>query len=164
MPIFTHCLTPEAALARLGIRRVWYDLFIYLQSLHQQERPFPTAETTLPGYATVRLIPTVVDFADYAQPIQFENHHKMVDVHFCLTGEEVILYQPTHSLIPANGYNTTSDVQMFGRGNKKDIVLCMSPGMCAILLPGDGHQPLQWSTKSGKIQKLVVKVPVEFLP
>lgn len=83
-----------------------------------------------------------------------ETHQKMLDIQIPLNTDEIYGYTPT-SLLPETEYNADKDCAKYPNVTAESFVTC-HPGMMAIFLPQDGHQPCIGSAEN--LHKAVVKV------
>ncbi len=88
---------------------------------------------------------------------RYELHHKYLDVHITLSGEETIEYEDTRFLSPLEDYNPEKDIQYLS-GSGCPVVV--KEGMFCLVLPHDGHKTGCCSKSPAKLRKLVVKIPV----
>ena len=85
-----------------------------------------------------------------------ETHRRMLDIQIPLNADETYGYTPTADLLEAE-YNETKDVTKYPGVQGESFVTC-HPGMMAIFLPEDGHQPCIGTAES--IHKAVIKIAV----
>lgn len=85
-----------------------------------------------------------------------ETHRRMLDIQIPLNADETYGYTPTADL-PEAEYNETKDVTKYPGVQGESFVTC-HPGMMAIFLPEDGHQPCIGTAES--IHKAVIKIAV----
>lgn len=85
-----------------------------------------------------------------------ETHVNMLDIQIPLDADEIYGYTPTASL-PDAPYNAEKDVTKYPGVQGESFVVC-HPGMMAIFLPQDGHQPCIGT--AANIHKAVIKVRV----
>jgi YhcH/YjgK/YiaL family protein len=90
------------------------------------------------------------------QGARLERHQKEIDIHFTVTGVDVIGWKPTALLEDAEGeFDVEGDVQFFN-----DLVRVwteVQEGQFAVFLPSDGHAPL---AGDGPVSKTILKIPV----
>ena len=85
-----------------------------------------------------------------------ETHNNMLDIQIPLDEDETYGYTLTE-LLPEFPYNAEKDVTKYPGVMAESFVTC-HPGMMAIFLPQDGHQPCIGT--AANIHKAVVKVRV----
>lgn len=83
-----------------------------------------------------------------------EVHHKYIDIHILLEGEETIGWKPIDDCSnEAKPYDDAADCQLFGEPASAYVTL--RPGQFMAVWPEDPHAPV---IGKGKIRKLIVKV------
>lgn len=88
----------------------------------------------------------------------FEAHQRYADIHYLISGEEVIEWAPVDTLTPTIEYNTEKDYCLYKTPSAAAPTF-FTPGMFGIYLPGDAHMPkLATATGAAPIRKIVVKV------
>ena len=101
--------------------------------------------------------------SDVAANKKPETHIKNIDIHYLVSGEEALGYQPfspelkvTERFVDADNifYENHPDCQSMTR---------LAPGGFAIYFPWDVHMPLCAVGAPAKVRKVVVKVPVNLL-
>jgi YhcH/YjgK/YiaL family protein len=96
-----------------------------------------------------------------AESGQFESHHKYIDVHCLLTGQEAIGFFPSSGLKVAVPYDASKDVELFAL--PADYTkLEMGPGRFAIFFPGQAHLPMCHLNGPHELHKAVIKVSAEY--
>jgi len=88
---------------------------------------------------------------------KWEAHRKMIDLHYMVSGQEMIGYSDIRSL-RMKDYHALDDNCM-GDGEGEWIRLDEQHFM--ILFPQDGHSPSVAISESQMVRKVVVKIPVE---
>lgn len=94
------------------------------------------------------------------EPIEgspFETHYHYVDIHYLVSGEEVLGWAPLPGLVPCKEYNSEKDV-IFFHPPRDYVSFKLKPGQFALFLPNDPHSPARCLDKAGEIQKILVKV------
>lgn len=87
---------------------------------------------------------------------KFELHRKYLDVHIVLSGEEVIEYEDITLLTPGDEYNAEKDIQrLTGTG----CPVVVKEGMFCLVFDHDGHKTGCFLEKTGKLRKIVLKIP-----
>lgn len=83
-----------------------------------------------------------------------ETHRNMLDIQIPLDADETYGYMLTE-MLPEVPYNETKDCSKYPGTSGESFVTC-HPGMMAIFLPQDGHQPCIGTAEN--IHKAVIKV------
>ncbi|HMO32643.1 MAG TPA: YhcH/YjgK/YiaL family protein [Lacibacter sp.] len=87
---------------------------------------------------------------------KFECHNRNIDIQVCLQGNETMGWKPRVACTqPKGAYNREKDVFFFA--DAPDTFFDLQAGQFAVFFPDDVHAPM---IGSGKIRKLVIKVPV----
>ena len=85
-----------------------------------------------------------------------ETHRRMLDIQIPLDADETYGYTPTADL-PEAEYNEAKDVTKYPGVQGESFITC-HPGMLAVFLPEDGHQPCIGTAEN--IHKAVIKIAV----
>ena len=85
-----------------------------------------------------------------------ETHRRMLDIQIPLAADETYGYTPTADL-PEAEYNEAKDVTKYPGVQGESFITC-HPGMMAVFLPEDGHQPCIGTAEN--IHKAVIKIAV----
>ena len=85
-----------------------------------------------------------------------ETHRRMLDIQIPLDADETYGYTPTADL-PKAEYNEAKDVTKYPGVQGESFITC-HPGMMAVFLPEDGHQPCIGTAEN--IHKAVIKIAV----
>ena len=88
---------------------------------------------------------------------RYENHHRYVDLQYCITGGELIDWQLATVLQPDGPFNSEKDLQFYQSQGTLTIVQ-MKPGSFAIFFPPDGHAPKRNDGTNSSTFKVVVKI------
>ena len=94
---------------------------------------------------------------------RYEGHEKMVDVQTLLSGEEYIDVMPLWKGADVLGgeaerYDERDLIFYAGKPAVPAVRFHLVPGMFALLLPGEAHQPCM-KAGSERVKKLVIKIP-----
>lgn len=92
----------------------------------------------------------------------FEAHKKYIDLHYCITGGEIIKHSPIGALQEKTEYNAEKDYQLFLAG-KQSSAYIMQPDSFAIFLPGELHMPKIQDGIHAEVKKVVVKIKASLL-
>ena len=131
----------------------WDAAFAWLTDPASATLPAGRYEITENTYAKVQIDST-------RDVMNFEDHHKGIDVFYIVSGEELInVCRPEEMTEPVSAYNDEKDVEYYrSSSNSKPVIL--RPGDMIILFPSDDPQPmLPPSGERGPIHKLIVKIP-----
>lgn len=92
--------------------------------------------------------------------MNYEDHHKKIDLFYIVEGSELInVCKPSSLAGLVDPYNPAKDVEHYSSSSDyKPVVL--TPGKYVILFPSDAHQPmLAPDGLPAPIHKIVVKIP-----
>lgn len=94
---------------------------------------------------------------------RYEGHEKMADVQTLLSGEEYIDVMPLWKGADVLGgeaerYDERDLIFYAGKPAVPAVRFHLVPGMFALLLPGEAHQPCM-KAGSERVKKLVIKIP-----
>lgn len=89
----------------------------------------------------------------------FEAHKNYIDIHYCVTGEEIIEWAPVNSLTPKGEFNVEKD---YGHYQVPDqcVQTHFTTGVFGIYLPADAHMPKIAVTSPAPLKKVVIKIRV----
>lgn len=89
---------------------------------------------------------------------QFESHEVYADIHYIVSGSEVIYYCPSSELIPKAPYDPSVDATYYQ--DHDDLPLVLRAGFFMIFLQHDAHKPACIDPAVGAIEvrKVVIKV------
>lgn len=91
---------------------------------------------------------------------KFENHRKFIDVHYIISGREVIGLANKDEVQPNMEYDELNDYQLFNGTVKEKIIL--HEGEFLILFEHELHVTGGFVNQIGeKVKKIVFKVPIE---
>ena len=97
---------------------------------------------------------------------RFESHENMADVQTLLMGDEFIDIMARGAENELGGEAERFDERdlIFYRGKPEDptVRFHLKPGMFALILPGEAHQPCMKAV-SGYARKMVIKIPADKL-
>jgi YhcH/YjgK/YiaL family protein len=95
------------------------------------------------------------------EQVKFEAHRRYIDIQLVVRGQESIGYAPVASLVTAEPYDTTKDIEFFGVP-QESATLALRAGDFAVFAPGDGHRPSLHLDGPHVSRKVVVKVSVAY--
>ena len=93
---------------------------------------------------------------------RFEAHRNFVDIHYIVSGVEIIEWTPIGSLEGSSNYDPESDC-IFYEKSKGSSKIAMWPGDFIVLMPNDGHKPGCHYFEPSEVHKIVVKVDVKLV-
>ncbi|OGY30942.1 MAG: hypothetical protein A3C02_01085 [Candidatus Andersenbacteria bacterium RIFCSPHIGHO2_02_FULL_45_11] len=92
----------------------------------------------------------------------FEVHKEYIDLHYCLSGGEIICHSPIGVLAKKTPFDTEKDYQLF-LPPKQSSNVTMQPKSFAIFFPGELHMPKVTDGTNKTVQKVVVKIKASLL-
>ena len=93
----------------------------------------------------------------------YEAHYKMADVQVLLAGDEYIDVYPMRGDEKEKQSDVERDFILFeGQPEVPTVRFHLKPGLFALLLPGEAHQPCM-KAESNHVRKMVIKLPVDKL-
>jgi len=93
--------------------------------------------------------------------VKFEAHRRYIDIQLVVRGQESIGYAPVASLVTAEPYDATKDIEFFSVP-QESATLALRAGDFAVFAPGDGHRPSLHLDGPHVSRKVVVKVSVAY--
>jgi len=96
-----------------------------------------------------------------SEPLAFEAHRKYIDVHFVLSGEEIVAWAPIERLSVTREYDAAKDVWFGTLCAGAATPVWLVTGYLAVLYPEDGHAPKLAAGEPVAVKKIVVKVALE---
>jgi YhcH/YjgK/YiaL family protein len=93
--------------------------------------------------------------------VKFEAHRRYIDIQLVVRGQESIGYAPVTSLVTAEPYDATKDIEFFAVP-QESATLALRAGDFAVFAPGDGHRPSLHLDGPHVSRKVVVKVSVAY--
>ena len=88
----------------------------------------------------------------------WEAHRRYIDVHYIVSGTEVIGHSQLPGMTITKPYSEKEDI-LFAEGDGS--FLNVSAGLFVIFFPHDAHMPSLAAGKSGPVHKIIVKVQVD---
>ena len=129
-----------------------FDLaFAYLRDFNEET---PDGRYDLDGdrvYALVQSIKT-----SPAASGVFESHKVYADIHYVVSGQEVIYYQETSFLNPRGDYDASIEARLYDGDNEN--ALHLRSGFFGAFWPQDGHKPGCCVETSAPVRKVVMKI------
>lgn len=101
--------------------------------------------------------------SDVAANKKPETHIKNIDIHYLISGEEALGYQPFSPDLQVTESFVDADNIFYANHLDAQSMTQLEPGGFAIYFPWDVHMPLCAVGDPGKVRKVVVKVPVSML-
>jgi YhcH/YjgK/YiaL family protein len=87
---------------------------------------------------------------------KFEAHRAYVDIHFLLSGEEIIYHTPLGGLQAASEYDSEKDYLFFD-DPVDAAAMKLIPVHFVIFYPDDGHKPGCMNGAPSRVKKVVIK-------
>lgn len=87
----------------------------------------------------------------------FESHHKVIDIHYIIEGEEKIEVAPEDQLEITQTYLEDGDYLL---GHAKGEAYTLQKKQSMVVMPGEAHLPGLKVKEPVHVRKAVVKVPV----
>ncbi len=88
----------------------------------------------------------------------FEAHRRYIDIHFMISGEEIVEVADVNTMSVTKDYDDTSDA-LLGMAAGKQYVL--KEGQYMVLLPQEAHMPGISRGINRQVKKAVFKVPTD---
>jgi biofilm protein TabA len=89
---------------------------------------------------------------------KFEYHRQYIDIHYIVSGKEVIGWAPVEQMTITEAYDMEKDI-CFGTVPKEEITpVYLQAGQLAVLYTEDGHAPKLAADAPSHVVKIVVKV------
>ena len=92
-----------------------------------------------------------------------ETHISNIDIHYLVSGEEALGYQPFSPALKVTERPDDTDNIFYENHPDRQSMTVLAPGGFAVYFPWDVHTPLCATSKPAKIRKVVVKVPTSLL-
>lgn len=92
----------------------------------------------------------------------FEVHHIYIDLHYCISGDEIIEYGFPAELEKKTEYEPEKDAQLFLVGKDSQEEIKLATGDFAIFKTNEAHAP-RIKLTSDRIKKVVIKIKAELL-
>ena len=87
----------------------------------------------------------------------FESHHKYVDIHYIISGSELIEIAEEKDLVITEPNNREGDYVL---GDTNGVRYKISEKQPFLVMPGEAHLPGLTCGEVSKIRKAVIKVPI----
>jgi len=105
-------------------------------------------------YATISVDKTIA-----AEKNRFEAHRKYIDLHYLISGVEMIGSARPEVLREKQAYAEDKEAALYDVPEKYRRLI-LKPGEFVVFFPGQAHMPWCFPKKSEEIRKVVVKVQV----
>ena len=90
----------------------------------------------------------------------FEGHQRYLDLHYMVTGEEVIGRAASDRVEVTAPYDAVKDTWL-GRAPPSDVTLVrLAVGQAVLLYPGDAHAPRRAANYPVQVRKIVAKIAI----
>lgn len=136
---------------------VWQQAFSWAK---EHAATFSDGEYEISGrdiYANIHTIHTTPESEG-----AFEVHREYIDLHYCLTGGEIIAHSPVGTLEEKTVYDAEKDYQLLYPVQESSHV-AMQPDSFAIFYPGELHMPKIANGTNESVRKVVVKIKASLL-
>ena len=97
-----------------------------------------------------------------ASETRYEGHTLMADIQAVLSGDEYLDMFPLHGGEKESMRDDERDLVFYAEKPEFTSRVHLTPGMFALVLPGEAHMPCQ-KASGDRVKKLVVKIPVKEL-
>ena len=135
---------------------IWNTAFRWIQTT---ARTLPDGEHEIKNrdlYANIQSLRTLS-----ASDAFFEVHQEYIDIHYCLSGGELIGYAPIGDL-QEKELNTDKDYQLFSP-TENYSVYTLQPDSFAIFFPQELHMPKLQNGTDPEVKKVVIKIKASML-
>ena len=133
------------------IHPLFAQAFMFLRAGHANTLPLGRHE--IDGE---KLFAVVIEGAQKGHDaVKFEGHRKYIDIHFTVSGTDVIGWRDTSSCTPEGEFNEKEDYTFFT--TRPTTWVEVPADSFAVFFPHDAHAPMGGE---GNIRKIVVKVLV----
>lgn len=136
---------------------IWQQAFSWITENSQQLPDGEHEITWRDMYANVHTVETTPESEGL-----FEVHKEYIDLHFCLTGGELIAHSPRGALQEHTAYNEKKDYQLFMSTKELSTVPMQTNGF-AVFFPGEPHMPKVSDGTNKTVRKVVVKIKASLL-
>lgn len=136
---------------------IWQQAFTWIA---EHAKHLPDGEHGIVGrdmYANIHTVQTTPESEG-----SFEVHKKYIDIHYCLSGGEVIMYSPIDSPKEKTAFDIEKDYQLFYPAQQSSSVT-MQPGSFAIFFPEELHMPKISDGANITVRKIVIKIKASLL-
>lgn len=106
------------------------------------------------------LFHAMTDLAANKKP---ETHIENIDIHYLVSGEEALGYQPYSPELVVTERFVEADNIFYANHPAHQSMTRLTPGGFAIYFPWDVHMPLCAVNEPARVRKVVVKVPLRLL-
>jgi YhcH/YjgK/YiaL family protein len=150
-------LSDETTYSVLMKQDVWLEVFEWLRGISVNTTVGIHEIRGREIYANIMDEPTLK-----REDAVFEVHQKYVDLHFCISGDELIEYADPSILDKKIEFDLEKDVQLFAMGGIERKNIKLLAGELAIFYTGGAHAP-RIRFVSERIKKVVVKIDKKLL-
>ena len=107
----------------------------------------------------------IANFQEYTtldeNTLDFETHDHFYDIHYIVSGEEIICHTHRDNLVPKGEYDAKADISFYKEpepGTHSRILL--KAGDFVVVAPEDAHKPRCKAGTANAVKKIVLKVKV----
>ena len=150
--------------SRYSLGSLWNNLFPELMKLVEHGDALPDGKYPLAGGPEKGgVMASVETYAPReAEEARYEGHTLMADIQAVLSGDEYLDMFPLHGGEAESMRDDARDLVFYAEKPEFASRVHLTPGLFALVLPGEAHMPCQ-KALSGRVKKLVVKIPVKEL-
>lgn len=91
------------------------------------------------------------------EEIPYEAHKKYTDIHYVVSGKEVITSASAADLKPVTDYDPKDDAILFD-GSEPGLRVSVKSGEFVMVFPWDAHKPKAADGEPSKVKKIVIKI------
>lgn len=92
--------------------------------------------------------------------VNFEGHHKYIDIQYVVEGKETIYWRHAPELMATTPYDPAKDVWFSYAPTIDAIPVTLLPGQLVVLFPTDAHAATHCAGDPVHVRKVVIKVAV----
>jgi YhcH/YjgK/YiaL family protein len=142
---------------------------LHLLSGYEPDAPLPEVIEVDPISGLDRANP-VSFISKPCEECRFEAHRKFIDVHYSVSGIEVIESTTYQGLKIEISYDEQKDIEIYDRSpeyvDRFDFChytskTVLGPGAFAIYFPGDIHMPAIMADGPAEVRKIVIKISID---
>jgi len=94
--------------------------------------------------------------------LDFETHDQFYDIHYVVSGKELICCTHRDKLVPKGEYNAVSDISFYKNPDQETYSrILLEAGDFIVVAPEDAHKPRCSTGTTGAVKKIVIKVKVD---
>ena len=150
--------------ARYLLGECWKSLYPELMELVRRGKDLPEGRYLLAGGPEKGGVAASVESYDprLESEARYESHERMADIQAVLSGDEFINVFFLRGNEKKSMCDEARDLSFYEDKPECAARVLLTPGMFALVLPGEAHMPCLRASAS-RVKKLVVKIPAELL-